>query len=127
MHRYAKVIFESEDRIDTKDTGVARQMINAMNAHMPFFHYSLCPDCNGIEVHASLYVPTKGFPRKKFKKLFNVLLKEIMTVLPLMIKIIRKGGTFDDLKEVLQGKHSDSTAETFNQTDGGENEEETVR
>ena len=126
-HRYAMLRFASEDEpIALKDSDAARQIINGINAHTPFYHYSLCPHCNGIELHFALYVPIKGFPRKKFGDLFQALIGESINIRPMIIDVIRKGGTFDDLQEVRQGQCHEPTAEAISDTKGEKNEEETI-
>ncbi len=125
-HRYATLRFASEDDIASENMDAAREIINGMNAHMPFYHYTICPHCNGIELHSGLYVPISRFPRRKFRELLQVLLKSINNVRPVLIEVIRKGGTFDDLKEALDDKYRESQNEATNEMKGERNEEETV-
>lgn len=105
FYRFAKVRFCFDDPIDLKDLNAARLMINSMNAHWPFHHYSLCPHCNSIEAQFGLYAPATGSFKRKFEIVFNCLLTEIKNIYPLMTKTIRSGGGYNALQEKVKNNN----------------------
>jgi len=99
----------------------AHYVLNEYNSHLPFYHYSTCPDRGCLALHCGVYVPTTRFPEEKFTELFHHLLEEAMDTYPLIINFIRNRETFNDLQEILTRKQSHLEAEITNRTEGEEN------
>ena len=100
-YRFATFRFEFEEKLQSKNLGAARNLINEVCSYLVTYHYSFCPDCGVIELRAGLYVPKKGFPKDKCKRLLKDLLGEIKDIYPKMITVIKANGTFEDLRQLL--------------------------
>lgn len=108
VNQFMKVRFCFVDPIDLKDLAAARLMINSMNAHLPLYHYSLCSDCNSLEIKCGFFAPATKLSKKKFKIILSDILAEIYVVYPLMIQTIRSGGNFSDLQDALKNRNGSS-------------------
>ena len=105
-NRFARTRFTFDDPIDSKNMDTARQIINSLNATRPFYHYSLCPCCNSIEVRFGINASAAATFKRKFEVVFCSLLTEIKEIYPLMIKTIKGCGDFNSLTEEMKNKHA---------------------
>jgi hypothetical protein len=106
FHRFATFRFEFKDKLQSQNTGAARYLINEVSSCLATYHYFFCPDCGVIELRAGLYVPKKGFPKDKCKRLLGDLLGEIKDIYPKMITVIKDNGAFEDLMRLLRATGS---------------------
>jgi len=72
------------------------QLLNLFNGISPLFRYAICQCCNGVSMHASLFLPDGSFPQDKFKRLIHEMLEDAYISFPLIVEVIN-GGNPDDL------------------------------
>ncbi len=111
VNLFAKVKFCLNDPIDSKDFDATRIMINSMNAGTPFYHYSLCPCCNNLEISSGLYNPMPKLFKRRFKIILLLILDEINHVYPSMIQAIRSGRDCEALIQELASKDGSLSTE----------------
>jgi len=80
------------------------KLLNFLNELRPLYQYSICPCCNEILVHASLYVSANRLSKAKFSRLIRQLLEDTYLFFPLIAGVI-VGGNAEDLYLQFKDDH----------------------
>ena len=104
-------------KVPSERIAEAMQLLNLFNGISPLFGYAICQCCNGVSMHASLFLPDGSLPQGKFKRLIHEMLEDTYLSFPLIVEVMNGGNPDDlgarfvegcrDLKEIGKGISSE--------------------
>ncbi len=81
--------------IESSNFAELKRLLNLMNETVSFCQFSLCPCCNEVIMHASLFVPNNKLPKDKFTWLLRYLLEAAHLAYPAVGQVGLAGGDPD--------------------------------
>lgn len=90
--RVLSLVVANRDKYPANRLDDVRVFLDLIHRVTGLYNFYLCPCCNGVHLHADLYVPEKRFPAGKLKTLLKTILEEIYIILPHIEKLVNRGG-----------------------------------